>query len=217
MEMKPKLRGRLHQFAFYYCCTLFFIFLLLSILRTFKWTVCLYLLSQMILFGFSSSYHIIKWKSTKAERIAQRLDHASIFILISGTQTSTILSVIPSIDGLVKKFIIFSWTLSLIGVTKVFILDNIYEIFDIILYTFHGLSVVVIYRYIVKYFNFTYILLIILGGILYIIGGVLFGCRIPEITPGVFGYHEFWHALTILANGCFGVPILVEYIKSLKN
>jgi hemolysin III len=54
----------------------------------------------------------------------------------------------------------------------------------------------------------------VLGGIIYIVGGIVFGVRRPDPSPKHFGYHEVFHVLTVLANLCFMIPIIVGYSKN---
>jgi hemolysin III len=44
--------------------------------------------------------------------------------------------------------------------------------------------------------------LLFVGGVLYSIGGILYGLRWPDPWPSTFGYHEFFHACTAIAAIC---------------
>ena len=49
--------------------------------------------------------------------------------------------------------------------------------------------------------------LLVVGGVLYTIGAVVFATRKPDPVPEVFGYHEVFHLLTIVAASCHAVAI----------
>jgi hemolysin III len=38
-----------------------------------------------------------------------------------------------------------------------------------------------------------------LGGVIYTVGAVLFYLKRPRLRPLVFGYHEVWHVMTVVA------------------
>jgi hemolysin III len=46
------------------------------------------------------------------------------------------------------------------------------------------------------------LLLTIAGGVLYSAGAIVYALRRPDLRPGVFGYHELFHVLTLAAAGC---------------
>ena len=50
--------------------------------------------------------------------------------------------------------------------------------------------------------------LLLLGGVVYTVGGVVLGTRRPNPSPRWFGYHEVWHAMVVLACACHYLTIL---------
>jgi hemolysin III len=52
-------------------------------------------------------------------------------------------------------------------------------------------------------------LLIIIGGLLYSIGAVIYALKKPNPIPGVFGFHEIFHTLTVLAFLCHWTATLI--------
>ena len=55
--------------------------------------------------------------------------------------------------------------------------------------------------------------LLVLGGATYSLGGLVYGMRRPDPFPQVFGYHEVFHGLTLVASGLFSL-VLVRYMLS---
>ena len=53
------------------------------------------------------------------------------------------------------------------------------------------------------------IVLVLVGGLFYSAGAVVYGLKRPNPWPGRFGFHEIFHALTVLAFLCHWVAILL--------
>lgn len=213
-EIKPRLRGFIHAAAFAWTIVLSIVFTVLSIFLKFDFGICIYLLSQLLQYGISTFYHIPTWTPT-TRRVLQHLDHMCIFILISGTQTSVLLNLIDIKENAIARLVIkLSWSISLIGILKIVVMNKLHNVFDLVVYIAHGMIVVPFYRVL---FNTSLAdkLLVAAGAVLYITGGVVYGLERPNPAPRVFGYHEIFHVFTIVANVCFAVIIARKYILSM--
>lgn len=211
---KPMLRGLVHCAAFILTCIGFLLFLLTSWFYQFNLGIFIYLISQMLQFGVSSFYHIPDW-SPKTKRFLRYLDHSCIFLFISATQTAIILNTIPKNEiQFALAPIKLSWGMSLLGILRFFVVKKLYDIFDLIWYICHGFSVVPFTR-ILFYFDSFELTLLLLGGGLYIIGGIVYGMEWPNPLPKVIGYHEIFHMFTLLGNACFGVVVTRDYVSSM--
>ena len=51
------------------------------------------------------------------------------------------------------------------------------------------------------------------GGLAYTVGAVVYALRRPDPVPGVFGYHELFHALTLVAVSCQYVAIAFWVVR----
>lgn len=214
LSVKPKLRGTLHGLAF--ICTLIsaVLFLIASFLRQFNLGILIYILSQLLQYGVSSFYHIPNW-SPRVRRMLQHLDHMCIFILISGTQTSVIVNSIGLQETPIARLVIkLSWTISLIGILKIALMNRLHNIFDLILYCVHGAIIAPFYKVISGMHAFDKFL-VYTGGLLYLTGGLVYGLEKPNPYPKTFGWHEIFHVFTIAANMCFGIIITRRYIASI--
>ncbi|KAM0685641.1 hypothetical protein COBT_003145, partial [Conglomerata obtusa] len=205
--VKPLLRGRFHQFAFYTTIFLTCTYFALAIFShlPFRLPILIYLISQLTSYGVSATYHLFNFKTTRTKRLFQQLDHASIFLLISGTQTCVITTFIPI--SIASNLLIVSWTITLIGIFKVIFL-NVREVVDVIFYICHGVCIIPFVKKMALYLGTVQWIFIITGGVLYIIGGIVFGAEKPNPWPKVVGYHEIFHVLTIIANYCFMIPVV---------
>ncbi|KAI5191090.1 hemolysin III [Nematocida minor] len=218
-KLKPYWRGRVHRIAFYTTLCLYVI--LMFTLSISKIYLSIYFASQLILYGVSSTYHMSNWKTRRAEKFFQKLDHSSIFLLISGTQTC----VVVALNELYKttatnllKWLPVTYLLAVIGILKVFLIQTVPRYINVIYYIVHGVSVAMFIPsvYIIKERFLG--LLCAMGGLVYIVGGVVYGVRKPDPWPLIFGYHEVFHVLTVVANLLFLATIIwadykVLYIK----
>jgi hemolysin III len=55
--------------------------------------------------------------------------------------------------------------------------------------------------------------LLMVGGLAYTAGAVIYARRRPDPIPAVFGYHELFHALTIVAVACQYTAIAVYVLR----
>ena len=57
------------------------------------------------------------------------------------------------------------------------------------------------------------IVLLAAGGIAYTVGGLIYALRRPDPVPSVFGYHELFHACTIVALACQYVAVAFFVVR----
>ncbi|KAF9763978.1 UPF0073 membrane protein [Nosema granulosis] len=213
-NVKPKLRGRFHQAAFYLTLISTILYLICWMFTKGNTGIVIYLLSQLILFGISYKYHTTVWKNHRIERIFQLLDHISIFILISGTQTSVALTLLPS-SRYTRYLLTLTWSITVGGILKIVLMQKLHHVFDLCVYILHGISVVPFFKILIDNLSPVDLILFICGGSIYVAGGIIFGIEKPNPIPHIFGYHEVFHVFTVVANYCFFIPILKNYIQSL--
>jgi hemolysin III len=51
--------------------------------------------------------------------------------------------------------------------------------------------------------------LVIVGGVAYTVGAVIYALKRPNPVPGIFGFHEIFHALTVVAFLCHWTAVLL--------
>src|SRR5215210_2390087 len=84
---KPRLRGVLHQWAFFVSLASGVALVLIAPGGRPRLAALVYALAVPSLFGTSALYHRVTWASAAARRWMRRLDHSMIFVLIAGTYT----------------------------------------------------------------------------------------------------------------------------------
>jgi len=211
---KPLLRGKIHAFAFVCTAIAALFFLVSSILKHFNSGILIYIISQLLQYGASSFYHIPAW-SPKVKNILRYLDHICIFIMISGTQTSVLLNTISATKSSAAALMIkLSWTFAILGILKIVLLKKLHNILDLVLYILQGCIILPFSKHLAE-MQWIDKFLVGCGGILYLVGGVIYGIEKPNLHPKIFGYHELFHLLTVMANMCFGIIISRPYLISM--
>ena len=133
-----------------------------------------YGVSMIILYTMSSVYHGLK--PGKAKRVMQVLDHCTIYLLIAGTYTPILLSAMRPIDP-VASWIMFGvvWGLAAAAMTFTAIDLKKYSVFSMICYIGMGWCIVVKVPLLIQAVGWAGFWLILLGGVCYTIGAVLYG------------------------------------------
>lgn len=205
-EVKPLLRGQLHRISF-------FVYLILAVFIIYytrpgipRISMSVYLVTLINMYGISSVLHITDWKKPYLEARVQKIDHASIFLLISGTYTPICICCLPS-EGWALGILVSVWVIAIAGVAKCLIWKNAPKAFNVAFYFVCGLTIIPFIPLILDYVSWKHIVMYIVGGAMYLIGGVIYGIEYPDPFPKVFGFHEIFHVLTILSNVCFLLPL----------
>ena len=129
----------------------------------------------------------------------RRLDHANIFLLIAGTYTPIALLALPLDKGVL--LLVLVWSGALLGIVfRVFWIHAPRWLY-VPLYLILGWAAV-IYMPDIARANVAALLLVIVGGLLYSVGALVYGFKRPNPFPGKFGFHEIFHTLTVLAFLC---------------
>jgi len=194
---KPRLRGVSHQWAFFVSIFTGAVLVLLAPNGEALAAAAIYSLSVMALFGTSALYHRVNWKTLNARRWMRRLDHSMIFVLIAGTYTPFALL---ALDGkLATAILIVVWSGALAGVVLQLCWVDAPRMLSAIVYIAMGWVALVAYPEMVDKVGITGTALVTAGGILYSAGAIIYATKRPNPVPKVFGYHEVFHALVILA------------------
>lgn len=206
VEVKPKLRGMFHRGGFFFYLFIGFIVLFLIPKWKTRFIFFIYVFSILILYGASSFYHTTNFKTKKNEKIARKIDHASIYLMIAGTYTPVCFFLFPNNFFMSKNLLLLVWCISFIGITKEFLFKNTSRWFNVLIYLFNGLLIIPFFSLIRKEFDDIQFLCIFLGGVFYVIGSFFYGFKWPNISKNL-GYHEVFHLFTLIANSFFFILI----------
>jgi hemolysin III len=160
----------------------------------------LYTFTIVAMFAVSATYHRVTWTSTTARKWMKRLDHSMIFVFIAGSYTPFALLALPSNQGMVLFWIV--WGGAIAGVFLKMFWPSAPAWVGVPLYLLLGWVAAFFIVPIMHGAGVAALVLLIVGGALYSIGGVLYGLKWPNPWPTTFGHHEFFHACTAVAAIC---------------
>jgi hemolysin III len=212
VEIKPTWRGWLHAATFPVAVAAGIVLIALAQGAPAKWASAVFMATSMLLFGASAVYHRFNW-GPKAKAVLKRIDHANIFLLIAGTYTPIAVLALPPDKGVLLLSLV--WTGALIGILfRVFWIGAPRWLY-VALYLVLGWAAVM---YIVDLFqaNAAMMTLVIVGGILYTLGAVVYAMKRPNPWPGHFGFHEIFHVCTVLAFLCHWTACLLIALHPLS-
>lgn len=204
-EPKPRWRGWIHAATFPLAIAAGIVLISLADGTLAKWAAAVYMATSILLFGISALYHRINW-SPGVKKIFRRIDHANIFLLIAGTYTPLALTALPLDKGVLLLIIVWSGALLGIGF-RVFWIGAPRWVY---LPLYIGLGwAAVMYIVDIANANVATLVLVVVGGVLYTLGAVVYGLKRPNPVLGVFGFHEIFHSLTVLAFLCHWTACLL--------
>jgi hemolysin III len=196
-KVKPRLRGVSHEYAFFVSLFCGAGLIVLAKGAEARLAVAIYAVSLSALFGVSALYHRVDWRSPGSRRWMRRLDHAMIFLLIAGTVTPFALLVME--PPLSTALLVAVWAGALAGTIVELIWIDAPKWVAALVYIAVGMIGAVGFPAIIAETGPVAGLLIGGGGLLYLIGAVIYARQRPDPSPGVFGYHEVFHVLVIAA------------------
>ncbi|WP_346232083.1 PAQR family membrane homeostasis protein TrhA [Parafrigoribacterium mesophilum] len=197
-EARPTWRGWIHAATFPVAVVLGIVLIVSAVTPAARVSSLVFVLSSLLLFGISALYHRFDWKPG-TKRLLKRIDHANIFLLIAGSYTPITVLALPHDKAVLLLWLV--WVGAGLGIAfNVFWIGAPRWLY-VPLYLLLGYASL---AFIVDFFtaNAAMMTLILVGGIFYTIGAVIYALKRPNPFPGRFGFHEIFHALTLLAFLC---------------
>lgn len=196
--MKPLARGYIHLAAFFItpcACTILVIY---SNGTYAIFASVIYSISLIGQYGVSSLYHTRMWTRQKY-LLLRRIDHAAIFILIVGSATPICLLKLKNASGLQLLFVF--WLVAVIGMLITTLWTHVPKWSRAVLYVAMGWIGILCFPEIKSSLDTTNIQLLVIGGVAYTLGAIIYAFKWPNPFPSVFGYHEVFHVLVVLGSG----------------
>lgn len=155
-------------------------------------------LSLIALYTTSGIYHLVN--STEAVLLKlKKLDHSMIFILIAGSYTPFCLL---SLTGIWRIGIIVTvWSLAVLGITLKIFWINMPRWLSTSFYIGMGWIALFALKPLYASLSLGGFLWLSLGGVMYTIGGIIYGLKKPNISS-TLGFHEIFHIFVMLGSAC---------------
>jgi len=157
----------------------------------------IYTVSIVAMFSVSAIYHRKHWHSPTALKWMKRLDHSAIFVFIAGSYTPFALLAMPPQTG--AQVMIIVWSGAAAGIALKMWWPSAPRWVGVPLYLLLGYAAIWFAGVLLDGGGPVVVSLLVLGGVLYNVGALLYGFRWPNPWPHHFGYHEFFHAFTAAA------------------
>ena len=208
---KPRLRGRIHQVAFFVSVPAGGALVLLARGAAATSVATIYVVSLSAVFGSSAAYHRGAW-SEQALRWMKRLDHSMIFVLIAASYTPVAALVLGGPWEVVLLSV--AWAGAVVGVTMKIARPDGLTVPGAVLYMVLGWLAVFALPQLLRAMTPAQAILMVAGGLLYTAGAIVFASRWPDPRPSTFGYHEIWHAFMVAGAACHYTMILLVVLAS---
>jgi hemolysin III len=207
-HVKPRMRGWLHFWSF-----------AVSIAASATLIACaaalvgagaalatsVYSVTILGLFGTSALYHRHTWRSPRSRAVMKRLDHSMIFLFIAGTYTPVAALAMASSTARWVLWVV--WIGAVAGVALKLVWPHAPAWVGVPIYIALGWVAVFVLPDMLHNGGVAALVLLLTGGALYTVGAVFYATRWPDPWPTTFGYHEFFHAATVLAAICHYIAI----------
>jgi hemolysin III len=209
LTIKPKWRGWIHTVTAPLALAAGIVLVVLAPTPDRKVTSAIYALTGVLLFGISAVYHRGNW-SPGVKIVLKRLDHTNIMLVIAGSYTPLAWSLLERPTAVLLLWLI--WSGAILGVLFRLLWTNAPRWLYVPIYIALGCGSLF---YLPDFFaaSVPAALLICIGGALYIAGAVFYALKKPNFSYQHFGFHELFHAFTVLAFAAHFAAILIAVLS----
>jgi hemolysin III len=159
-------------------------------------SLLIYGISLTLMFSASAAYHLADARPEKMLWL-RKLDHSAIYLLIAGTYTPIC---VAFFSGFWRWGILaIIWSMAFIGIAVKLFIIRAPRGLTAGIYLLMGWVSVFAVRQMLLYMPAGALAWLIIGGVLFTLGAVVYITKWPDILPKVFGFHGIWHIIVILA------------------
>jgi hemolysin III len=203
--VKPRHRGVSHQIAAFVSPILGVVLFALADTTSVRWAALVYTVGLTSMYATSALYHRGHWSTAVRLRL-RRLDHSMIMVAIASTYTPIAVAALDLSSARVLLAVV--WSLAVVGIGVELLWLNAPRWLVAALYIAIGWTALAFLPTLWRELGVISFILLVLGGVVYSVGAVVYATRRPDPVPAVFGYHEVFHALVIVAGLVFYAAIV---------
>ena len=170
--------------------------------------VIIFGISMILLYAASATYHLVV-ASDKVIAFLRKLDHSMIFVLIAGSYTPFCLIALKEDKGWILFTVIA--TIAVCGVLFKMIWFNCPRWISTCIYIGMGWISVFMIKPLYSSMPFGGLYLLLLGGIFYTIGAVIYALKPSSLKFKNLGFHEIFHIFILLGSLCHFISVF-EYV-----
>lgn len=161
----------------------------------------IFVISMFLLYSASTIYHTFNL-SEYGNQLLKKLDHIMIYVLIAGSYTPVCLITLRESSGIYLFFLV--WAVAFFGILQCIFFINCPKWVSSILYIAMGWLCVFSFSDIIALMHPKTFLWLLVGGIIYTIGGIIYACKFPIFNNlhKNFGSHEIFHLFVLAGSLC---------------
>lgn len=206
-DLKPRLRGWLHAYAA--AISVASGASLIAVAAASRgpragWSTAIYAATVTLLFATSALYHRLAW-GPRGHSVMKRLDHSMIFVFIAGTYTPIAVLTLSRVSAVAVLSVVWSGAVFGVLLQSAWLAAPRWA--PVPCYVGLGWVAVFVMPGLLHGAGVAAFTLLVAGGVVYTLGAVVYGARRPDPAPQVFGFHEVFHACTVVAALCHYVAI----------
>jgi hemolysin III len=209
LPARPRLRGVLHEIGFVAACAVGVAFVAAADGRR-QLGASVFAVSAAAMLGISALYHRISW-TPRVRLWMRRADHAGIYLLIAGTYTPVGLLALHGSLRRVVLAVVWGGAAAAI-VTKLCWVEAPRWLAAVFALALGWVGIAAVPQ-LAHSAGPAAVALLAAGGLAYSAGAVVYARRRPDPIPAVFGFHELFHALTLVALACQYVAIAFFVVR----
>ena len=157
----------------------------------------------VLLLAVSALYHTPMWTPAVRARL-RRVDHSMIYVFVAGTYTPILMELRDHVSPVMMPAV---WTAALVGISMVLFFAGLPRYIRVAPYVVMGWGGAVILPALYTHMGAFPFWFLVGGGVAYSLGAIVYARRTPNPAPKVFGYHEIFHLLVLIAAACHYVAI----------
>lgn len=208
--VKPLLRGWIHAGMFPFVLVAGIVLVAISPTPTARWSTLVFAVATALLFGASAVYHRGTWEP-RTLAILRRIDHSNIFLVIAGTYTPLAALLLPPAQS--RTLLLVVWGGAVAGIlTRVFWLGAPRWLYVPIYLALSWVAVWFLPSF-GRSGGEAVMWLVIVGGIGYTLGAVVYALKRPNPSPRWFGFHEIFHVGTLIGYTCHAIAIYLVVLS----
>jgi hemolysin III len=173
-------------------------------------SVLVYGLSLIALFSASATYHLAKVKP-EILKVLRKFDHSAIYLLIAGTYTPFCVN---AFTGFFRwGLLAIIWAIAVIGIVVKIFYVKAPRWLNAAVYVVMGWLCLSAVGQMSAALSVSAIVWLIVGGVVYTLGAVVYATKIFNFVPGKFGFHEVWHIFVLLGALSHFVSVMILLVS----
>ncbi|WP_432497945.1 PAQR family membrane homeostasis protein TrhA [Kineococcus gypseus] len=208
--VKPRLRGWLHAGTSPAALAAGAVLVALAPTAASRTAAAVFAATSVLLFGTSAVYHRGTW-SPRAGAVLRRLDHSNIFLIIAGTYTPLAVTTLPADDA--RSLLTLVWAGALAGTAFRVSWVGAPRWLYTPVYVALGWVAVGYLGAFARGGGWAVATLVVAGGLAYSAGALVYGLKRPNPSPRWFGFHEVFHACTVVGFAAHFVAIAIATLQ----